>query len=60
MLLNTIGLILIGILLIPIWRNAHWSVAAGMTVLFVAIEMSGYRVRTQLEHLKELREERRR
>ena len=54
MLLNTIRLILTGILLIPIWRNAHWSVAAALTLLFVAIEMSAYGVRTQLEHLESL------
>jgi hypothetical protein len=51
MLFNTIRLLLSGLLLVPIWINAHWSVAAGMTVLFVAIEMSAYGVRKQLEYL---------
>jgi len=59
MLFNTIRLLLTGILLIPIWRNAHWSVAAGMTLLFVAIEMAAYGMRKQLEVLEELRERRR-
>jgi len=60
MLFNAIRLILTGILLIPIWLNAHWSVAAGMTLLFVAIEMSAYGVRKQIEYLDELSRERRR
>jgi hypothetical protein len=60
MLFNTIRLLLTGILLIPIWRNAHWSVAVGMTLLFVAIEMVAWGVRTQLEHLESLSRERRR
>ena len=59
MLFNTIRLILTGLLLVPIWINAHWSVAAGMTLLFVAIEMSAYGVRTQLKHLESLSKERR-
>jgi hypothetical protein len=58
MLFNSIRLILTGILLIPIWRNAHWSVAAGITVLFVAIEMAAYGVRRQLEVMEDLRERR--